>query len=183
RMRLLNAMTADVYGEQTILRQGLLPPALVTGHPGYLRPMRGATVPGGMWLHLAAFDLMRGPDGRWRLVAQHTQGPTGLGYLLENRVIVSRLFPRAFRGLRVQRLAASYRALLHSMQDLSPAKKNSRIVLLTPGRHAPTYFEHAYLARYLGLTLVEGGDLTARRLRLGRDQPVLAAQRVEQFEM
>ncbi|NIF93369.1 MULTISPECIES: circularly permuted type 2 ATP-grasp protein [unclassified Burkholderia] len=162
RMRLLNAVTADVYGEQTILRQGLLPPALVTGHPGYLRPMRGASVPGGMWLHLAAFDLMRGPDGRWRLVAQHTQGPTGLGYLLENRVIVSRLFPRAFRGLRVQRLAASYRALLHSMQDLSPAKKNSRIVLLTPGRHAPTYFEHAYLARYLGLTLVEGGDLTAR---------------------
>ncbi|GAB7534104.1 circularly permuted type 2 ATP-grasp protein [Burkholderia sp. 3C] len=162
RMRLLNAVMADVYGEQRLLEQGLLPPALVTGHPGYLRPMRGATVPGGMWLHLAAFDLMRGPDGQWRLVAQHTQGPTGLGYLLENRVIVSRLFPRAFRGLRVQRLAASYRALLHSMQDMSPAKKNSRIVLLTPGRHAPTYFEHAYLARYLGLTLVEGGDLTAR---------------------
>ncbi|WP_241015080.1 circularly permuted type 2 ATP-grasp protein [Burkholderia sp. Ac-20379] len=162
RMRLLNAVMADVYGEQRLLEQGLLPPALVTGHPGYLRPMRGAAVAGGMWLHLAAFDLMRGPDGQWRLVAQHTQGPTGLGYLLENRVIVSRLFPRAFRGLRVQRLAASYRALLHSMQDMSPAKKNSRIVLLTPGRHAPTYFEHAYLARYLGLTLVEGGDLTAR---------------------
>ncbi len=162
RARLLNAVVADVYGEQTLLREGLLPPALVTGHPGYQRSMHGATVPGNMWLHLVALDLMRGPDGQWRMVAQHTQGPTGLGYLLENRVIVSRLFPRAFRGLRVQRLAASYRALLHSMQDLSPAKKNSRIVLLTPGRHAPTYFEHAYLARYLGLTLVEGGDLTAR---------------------
>ncbi|AJY63270.1 circularly permuted type 2 ATP-grasp protein [Burkholderia glumae] len=162
RVRLANAILADIYGAQTILKAGLLPPALVTGHPGYLRPMCGAAIPGGTWLHLAAFDLMRTPDGQWRLAAQHTQGPTGLGYLLENRLIVSRLFPRAFRGLRVQRLAASYRALLRSMQDLSPAGKNSRIVLLTPGRHAPTYFEHAYLARYLGLTLVEGGDLTAR---------------------
>lgn len=162
RMRLLNAMLADIYGAQTILRRGLLPPSLVTGHPGYLRPMCGARAPGDTWLHVAAFDLARAPDGRWRLMAQHTQGPSGLGYLLENRLIVSRLFPRAFRGLRVQRLAASYRALLRSLQDLSPAGKNARIVLLTPGPHAATYFEHAYLARYLGLTLVEGGDLTAR---------------------
>ncbi|WP_323118025.1 circularly permuted type 2 ATP-grasp protein [Burkholderia alba] len=166
RMRLLNAILADIYGPQTILQRALLPPSLVTGHPGYLRPMCGATVPGGTWLHVAAFDLARGPDGQWRMMAQHTQGPSGLGYLLENRVIVSRLFPRAFRGLRVQRLAASYRALLQSMQALSPARKNSRIVLLTPGPHAATYFEHAYLARYLGLTLVEGGDLTARDNRV-----------------
>jgi uncharacterized circularly permuted ATP-grasp superfamily protein/uncharacterized alpha-E superfamily protein len=162
RMRLLNAILADVYGPQTVLRRGLLPPSLVTGHPGYLRPMCGARAAGDTWLHVAAFDLARGPDGQWRVMAQHTQGPTGLGYLLENRVIVSRLFPRAFRGLHVQRLAASYRALLRSLQDLSPAGKNARIVLLTPGPHAATYFEHAYLARYLGLTLVEGGDLTAR---------------------
>ncbi|WP_180980677.1 circularly permuted type 2 ATP-grasp protein, partial [Burkholderia pseudomallei] len=166
RVRLSNAILADLYGEQTILRRGLLPPALVTGHPGYLRPMCGAQAPGGTWLHVAAFDLARGPDGAWRLMAQHTQGPAGLGYLLENRLIVSRLFPRAFRGLHVQRLAASYRALLQSMQALSPARKNSRIVLLTPGPHAATYFEHAYLARYLGLTLVEGGDLTARDQRV-----------------
>lgn len=162
RVRLLDAILADIYGEQTILHRGLLPPSLVTGHPGYLRAMRGARVPGGRWLHVAAFDLARGPDGVWRMMAQHTQGPSGLGYLLENRLIVSSLFPRAFRGLRVQRLAASYRALLQSMQALSPARRNSRIVLLTPGPHAATYFEHAYLARYLGLTLVEGGDLTAR---------------------
>ncbi|WP_431825394.1 circularly permuted type 2 ATP-grasp protein [Burkholderia sp. F1] len=162
RVRLLNAMLADLYGPQTILRRGLLPPALVTGHPGYLRAMRGARVPGDTWLHVAAFDLARGPDGQWRVIAHHTQGAAGLGYLLENRLIVSRLLPRTFRGLRVQRLAASYRALLQSMQALSPAGKNSRIVLLTPGPHSATYFEHAYLARYLGLTLVEGGDLTAR---------------------
>ncbi|NLP63717.1 circularly permuted type 2 ATP-grasp protein [Paraburkholderia sacchari] len=162
RTRLLNAMMADLYGPQTILARGLLPPALVTGHPGYLRPMRGARVPGGTWLHIVAFDLARAPDGQWRMMAQHTQGATGLGYLLENRLIVSQLFPRAFRGLRVQRLAAAYRALLQSLQSQSPAARNSRIVLLTPGPHSATYFEHAYLARYLGLTLVEGGDLTAR---------------------
>ena len=128
--------------------------------------MRGARVPGDTWLHVVAFDLARGPDGQWRIVAQHTQGAAGLGYLLENRLIVSRLFPRGFRGLRVQRLASAYRALLQSMQALSPARKNSRIVLLTPGPHSATYFEHAYLARYLGLTLVEGGDLTARDNRV-----------------
>ncbi|CAM3408899.1 circularly permuted type 2 ATP-grasp protein [Burkholderia ubonensis] len=166
RVRLLNAMMADLYGPQTILRRGLLPPALVTGHPGYLRAMRGARVPGDTWLHVVAFDLARGPDGQWRVIAHHTQGAAGLGYLLENRLIVSRLLPRTFRGLRVQRLAASYRALLQSMQALSPAGKNSRIVLLTPGPHSATYFEHAYLARYLGLTLVEGGDLTARDNRV-----------------
>jgi uncharacterized circularly permuted ATP-grasp superfamily protein/uncharacterized alpha-E superfamily protein len=162
RVRLLNAMMADLYGPQTILERGLLPPALVTGHPGYLRAMHGARVPGDTWLHVVAFDLARGPDGLWRVMAQHTQGPSGLGYLLENRLIVSRLFPRAFRGLHVQRLAATYRALMQNLQALSPARQNSRIVLLTPGPHSATYFEHAYLARYLGLTLVEGGDLTAR---------------------
>lgn len=167
RTRLLNEILRDVYGgEQRVLEQGLLPPALVTGHPGYLRPMRGTHALGDTWLHIAAFDLARAPDGAWHVMAQHTQGPSGLGYLLENRLIVSSLFPRAFRGLHVQRLAASYRALLRSLQTLSPAGKNARIVLLTPGPHASTYFEHAYLARYLGLTLVEGGDLTARDNRV-----------------
>ncbi|WP_408210011.1 circularly permuted type 2 ATP-grasp protein [Paraburkholderia dilworthii] len=166
RTRLLNAMLDDLYGPQTILRDALLPPALVTGHPGYVRTMHGVRPAGGTWLHIAAFDLARAPDGEWRLVSQRTQGPSGLGYLLENRLIVSGLFPQPFHDLRVQRLAASYRALLQSMQDMSPAGRNSRIVLLTPGPLSETYFEHAYLARYLGLTLVEGSDLSARDNRL-----------------
>ena len=103
RMRLLNAVLRDVYGPQEVLRRGLLPPALVTGHPGYLRPMCGARVAGDTAAR-GGLRPARGPDGQWCLLAQHTQGPSGLGYLLENRVIVSRLFPRAFRGLRVQRL-------------------------------------------------------------------------------
>ncbi len=161
RTRLLNAIMADVYGPQTLLQRGLLPTALVQGHPGYLRAMHGVQPAGGMFLHIAAFDLARGPDGQWAVVSQRTQAPSGLGYLLENRLSISMLFPEAFRGMRVQRLADSYKALVDSMKALSQ-QANSRIVLLTSGPYNETYFEHAYLARYLGLTLVEGNDLLVR---------------------
>ena len=161
RTRLLNAIMADVYGPQTLLSRGLLPAALVQGHPGYLRAMQGVQPAGGMFLHIAAFDLARGPDGRWAIVSQRTQAPSGLGYLLENRLSISMLFPEAFRGMHVQRLADSYKALVDSMKALS-REANSRIVLLTSGPYNETYFEHAYLARYLGLTLVEGDDLLVR---------------------
>lgn len=167
RVRLLEHILDDVYGPQELLAANLLPPALVQGHPGYLRPMHGVAPAGGRRLHIAAFDLSRDPTGAWWVMAQRTQAPSGLGYLLENRLIISRLFPQAFRDLKVQRLAATYRALLESMQQLCPARgAEPRIVLLTPGPYNETYFEHAYLARYLGLTLVEGSDLTVRDQRL-----------------
>ncbi|WP_370870749.1 circularly permuted type 2 ATP-grasp protein [Polaromonas sp.] len=165
RARLLERIMADVYGPQQLLALGLLPAALVQGHPGYLRAMHGVLPAGGTFLHIAAFDLARGPDGRWWVVSQRTQAPSGLGYLLENRLAISRLFPEAFRELKVQRLAASYKALVDGMKASSPAHargEESRIVLLTPGPYNETYFEHAYLARYLGLTLVEGSDLLVR---------------------
>lgn len=167
RVRLLEAILADVYGPQKLLARSLLPPALVQGHPGYLRAMHGAQPAGGRRLHIAAFDLARDAAGGWWVLAQRTQAPSGLGYLLENRLIISRLFPEAFRDLKVQRLAATYRALLESLTGLCPARgEEPRIVLLTPGPYNETYFEHAYLARYLGLTLVEGSDLTVRDARL-----------------
>ena len=169
RTRLLNQVMADVYGPQTLLSQGLLPAALVQGHPGYLRAMHGTQPSGGMFLHIAAFDMARGPDGKWWVVSQRTQAPSGLGYLLENRLSISLQFPEAFRGMGVTRLADSYKALVDSMKALSPVTDsavNSRIVLLTPGPYNETYFEHAYLARYLGLTLVEGSDLLVRGERL-----------------
>ncbi|HYF41363.1 MAG TPA: circularly permuted type 2 ATP-grasp protein, partial [Ramlibacter sp.] len=166
RVRLLDRVMADVYGPQQLLARNLLPPALVQGHPGYLRSMHGVAPCGGTYLHIAAFDLARDPQGHWWVVSQRTQAPSGLGYLLENRLIISRLFPQAFSSLKVQRLAASYRALLEGLQAMSPAGAEARIVLLTPGPYNETYFEHAYLARYLGLTLVEGGDLTVRDQRL-----------------
>lgn len=166
RVKLLDRIMADVYGPQQLLETNLLPPALVQGHPGYLRAMHGVKPAGGTHLHIAAFDMMRDPQGDWWVVSQRTQAPSGLGYLLENRLIVSRQFPEAFGELKVQRLAASYRALVESLRAMSPAQGEPRIVLLTPGPYNETYFEHAYLARYLGLTLVEGSDLTVRDQRL-----------------
>jgi uncharacterized circularly permuted ATP-grasp superfamily protein/uncharacterized alpha-E superfamily protein len=166
RMRLLDRIMADVYGPQRLLAGNLLPPALVQGHPGYLRPMHGVQPAGGSHLHIAAFDMARDPSGSWWIVSQRTQAPSGLGYVLENRLIISRLFPEAFRDLKVQRLAATYRALADAVRAMCPASTEPRIVLLTPGPFNETYFEHAYLARYLGLTLVEGSDLTVRDQRL-----------------
>ncbi len=173
RARLLDQVMADIYGPQELLSKGLIPSALVHGHPGYLRGMHGVKPAGGTYLHIAAFDMAHGPDGQWSVVSQRTQAPSGLGYLLENRLTISRLFPDAFRGMRVQRLAASYKALVDGLKAMSPANNSlqadgteSRVVLLTPGPYNETYFEHAYLARFLGLTLVEGNDLLVRDDRL-----------------
>ena len=162
RVRLLNAILADTYGPQSLMRQGLLPAALVRGHPGYLRALQGTQVTDGTWLRIAAFDLVRAPDGQWRLIAQRTQAPSGLGYALENRVAISSQFPQAFQALGVQRLAAAYTALMQALQAQSPDGATPHIALLTPGPYSETYFEQAYLARYLGITLVQGNDLTVR---------------------
>jgi len=169
RAALLSRVLHDVYGAQRLLAEGLLPPALVFGHPGYLRPLAGAAPVGGTFLHVVAFDLARAPDGQWWVVSQRTQAPSGLGYALQNRLIVSRQFPEAFRALHVQRLAWSFRRLLDNITRQAPrpeAGAAPRTVLLTPGPYNETYFEHAYLARYLGLPLVEGSDLTVREDRV-----------------
>ncbi|MDE1172453.1 MAG: circularly permuted type 2 ATP-grasp protein [Parvibaculaceae bacterium] len=169
RAALLEQIMGDIYGEQTLLKEGFLPPALVQGHPGYLRPLIGAKPPGGTHLHIAAFDLARDEQGEWWVVSQRTQAPSGLGYLLENRLIVSQLFPTAFRDLNVQRIASAYRHLLDRLKEDAPnpdPDEPTRIVLLTPGPYNETYFEHVYLAHYLGIPLVEGSDLSVREDRL-----------------
>ncbi|MDE2082445.1 MAG: circularly permuted type 2 ATP-grasp protein [Burkholderiales bacterium] len=169
RAELLQLMLADLYGPQRLLHEGLLPPALLLRHPGWLRPMIGVQPPLGLRLFIVAFDLARGPQGRWWLVAQRTQGPSGLGYVLHNRLVISRQFPEAFRDLRVQRIASSYRRLLDTLELAAQTVAGGatpRLVLLTPGPYSETYFEHAYLARYLGVPLVEGGDLTVRDERV-----------------
>ena len=169
RASLLDDVLADVYGAQRLLHEGLLPPSLLFRHAGYLRPLQGVTPPGSLHLHIVAFDLARGPDGQWWVVAEHTQNPSGLGYVLHNRLLVSRQFPDAFREMRVQHIASGYRRLLDTVESLAAPVAGSeapRVALLTPGPYNETYFEHAYLARYLGLPLVEGGDLTVRGDRL-----------------
>ena len=121
RTRLLNATLADVYGPQTLLREAVLPPSLVFAHPQYLRPAHGVVPHGGVHLHVAAFDIARGPEGRWWVLSQRLQAPSGLGYLLENRLLVAQEFPEAFAELRVQRVAAAFGGLLNGLRALSPA--------------------------------------------------------------
>ncbi len=163
RAALLNRVLVDLYGEQRLLARGLLPPELVLGLPGFLRPLHGAKLPGGVALHVVAADLARAPDGAFWVLGDRTQTPSGAGYALENRIVISRTLPSIFHDCRVQRLAAYFRTLRDSLLALAPRGRESpRIVLLTPGPHNETYFEHAYLARYLGLALVEGADLTVR---------------------
>ena len=162
RARLLEAIITDAYGPQNLLKQGLIPPALVQGHPGYLRAMHGVNLAGNKHLHIIAFDLARAPDGKWSVISQRTQAPSGLGYLLENRNLIARQFPKSYESMHIAPLANAYRDLIDTLKSQSPAGSNTHIALLTPGPYNETYFEHAYLARYLGLTLVEGGDLTVR---------------------
>src|SRR5262249_25952437 len=123
----------------------------------------GKESPGNRYLHLYAADVGRSADGTFVVLGDRTQSPSGAGYALENRIVLSRILPDTFRDCRVQRLALFFQTLRETLRDIAPHNRdNPRIVLLTPGPYNETYFEHAYLARYLGYTLVEGGDLTVR---------------------
>ena len=164
---LLERILTDVYGPQHLLKEGLLPPQLVFGNPAFLRPCHNVKLPGGRFLHLYAANLGRDDAGQWRVLGDRTQAPSGAGYALENRIVLNRTMPEAFRDCRVQRLAMFFRTFRDTLRTIAPKKNdNPRIVLLTPGPFNETYFEHAYLARYLGITLVEGGDLTVRDNRV-----------------
>ena len=163
RARLLNAVLADLYGPQRLIAEGLLPSELVFGHNNFLWPCQGIRPPAETFLHLYAVDLARTPDGRWWVTADRTQAPSGAGYALESRTIVSRAFPELYRDLQVQHLAGFFRTLQETLARQAPsAEEVPLVVLLTPGRFNESYFEHLYLARQLGYPLVEGGDLTVR---------------------
>ncbi|WP_342362984.1 circularly permuted type 2 ATP-grasp protein [Terrarubrum flagellatum] len=162
RAQLLEALLADIYGEGKLIADGSLPAAAVTGSAEFLRPMHGVKPQGGRYLGLYAADLGRGPDGRWWVLGDRTQAPSGAGYALENRVALSRAFPELYREMNVERLAPFFRGLHTGLASMG-RRAEPRICLLTPGPLSATYFEHAYLARYLGLLLVEGGDLVVRQ--------------------
>lgn len=163
RATLLNQILADCYGPQDLIRSGWLPPALVFAQPDFLRPAHSAAPPHPTFLHLYAADLARSPDGRWWVISDRTQIPTGAGYALANRLVTARILPEAFRENQVTRLARYFREVQATMARLTPRLTDEpRVVLLTPGPYNETYFEQAYLARYLGYTLVEGQDLTVR---------------------
>jgi uncharacterized circularly permuted ATP-grasp superfamily protein/uncharacterized alpha-E superfamily protein len=167
RAKLLNAVLTDLYGARRLLADGLLPPAIIYGHRNYLWPCRGIEPLGGIYLHLYSCDLARSPDGRWWILADRTQGPSGAGYALQNRLIVGPMQGTLFRTLGVQRLAHFFRTLQQRLAALAPTDgEPPLIVLLTPGPYNETYFEHVFLARYLGFVLAEGSDLTVRDNRV-----------------
>ena len=166
RTRLLNLVLADIYGPQQLLKDGLLPPALLHANPGFLRPCHGIRPPRDLFLTLHAVDLTRAPNGRWWVMSDRTQAPSGVGYALENRAILSRVLPDEFRESHVQRLGGFFDRRKAGLRSLAPWTSAPNIVLLTPGPYTETYFEHAYLARYLGYQLVEGSDLTVRDRRV-----------------
>jgi uncharacterized circularly permuted ATP-grasp superfamily protein/uncharacterized alpha-E superfamily protein len=167
RARLLNGILADLYGPQQLLRGGHIPPALVFANPAFWRPCHNVPVSGNRYLHLLAVDLARSPDGQWWVISDRTQAPSGAGYALENRIVLAETFPDLFRESQVQRVASFFRSLRDTLLRLSPLpREHPRVVLLTPGPYNETYFEHSYLARYLGVLLVQGADLTVRDTRV-----------------
>lgn len=167
RATLFNSILADLYGPQELLRENRLPAELVFPNPAFLRPCWGIEPPSGNFLHMYCADLARSPDGQWWVLSDRTQSPSGAGYALENRLVTTRVLPDVFRNAHVRRLATFFQAYRDTLQRMVPAQReNPRIVLLTPGPYNETYFEHAFLARYLGYTLVEGGDLTVRDCRV-----------------
>jgi len=158
RADLLERIIADIYGANMLVARGLLPPALIAGNPEFLRPLVGAEPVGGHYLHFCAFELGRGPDGRWWVLGDRTQAPSGAGFALENRVATTRALADVFGDMNVHRLAGFFRQFRDSLLALSddPA---GRVAILTPGPLNETYFEHAWIARYLGISLLEGVDL------------------------
>ncbi len=166
RATLLNAVLADLYGPQTLTRGGRLAPAVIHADPGFRRAVHGIRVPKDIHLHFYAADLARAPDGRWWVLSDRTQAPSGSGYALENRAVMAKVLPDSFRHCQVERLGPFFDAYKETLLSLSPRRDRPRVVLLTPGPYNETYFEHVYMARYLGITLVEGADLTVRDRRV-----------------
>jgi uncharacterized circularly permuted ATP-grasp superfamily protein/uncharacterized alpha-E superfamily protein len=163
RARLLDRLLADLYGPADTIFSGVLPPELLWSNPGFLRPCHGIRLPRGRWLHLYSADLVRNETGGFEVLSDRTQAPSGAGYTLENRIVLSRALPSVFRQCQVQRLAPFFVSLRETLTELAPANhENPRIVLYTPGPYNETYFEHSFLARYLGYALVQGNDLTVR---------------------
>ncbi|MCC0056131.1 MAG: circularly permuted type 2 ATP-grasp protein [Rhodobiaceae bacterium] len=158
RAELLERIVADLYGDNRLIAEGLLPPALIAGNPEWLRPLVGVKPASGHYLSFVAFDIGRGPDGTWWVMGDRTQAPSGAGFALENRVATSRSFADYFAKAQVHRLAGFFRHFRDTLNQMR-INKDTRVAILTPGLLNDTYFEHAYIARYLGFSLLEGEDL------------------------
>ena len=164
RAELLDHILTDLHGDQRLITGGWLPPELIHAHRGYLRPCHGMKLASKRQLVLYAADLARGPDGRMWIVNDRTQAPSGSGYVVENRGVMTRAMPRLFHRTGIRRIAGFFRTLRETLESF-PAHagaREPRVVILTPGPQNETYFEQAFLASYLGYSLVQGDDLTVR---------------------
>jgi len=165
RAELLEQVVSDLYGSNTLVANGHIPASLIADNPEWLRPLVGTKPRSGHFLHFVAFDIGRGPQGQWWVLGDRTQAPSGAGFALENRIATSRIYSDIFARSNVNRLAGFFRSFRDTLLDLR-AEEESRVGILTPGPLNDTYYEHAYIARYLGLMLLEGEDLTVRDGRL-----------------
>jgi uncharacterized circularly permuted ATP-grasp superfamily protein/uncharacterized alpha-E superfamily protein len=167
RAELLDLLLADLYGPRELIRKGIIPVEVVAGHPGFLRSCDRVGLPGERQLLSYACDLVRDPSGQVRVLSDFAQAPSGSGYALENRMVTSRVFPSLYREAQVHRLAPFFRSMRAALNAAGPEGiDDPRVAMLTPGPFSETYFEHAYLATYLGYPLVEGSDLTVKEGRL-----------------
>ncbi len=163
RAYVLNKIVEDIYGDRALLKKGIIPPELIYAHSGFLRPCDKIKLPGEHQLTLYSADLSRGPDGKVWVIKDRAQAPSGMGYALENRNAMSRVLPELFYEHQVSKIGAFFRSMMQALIHIAPqGKEHPRIVLLTPGSRNEAYFEHAFLASYLGLTLVQGEDLIMR---------------------
>lgn len=161
RAELLNLILKDLYGEKRLIKEGLIPPEVVYAHAGFLRPCNELLSANTNLLLTYAADLAKDSSGNIWVLSDRTQAPSGAGYALENRTVLARTLPHLFGEAGVHRLSFFFRAMQNSIAELAPHQKaNPNVVVLTPGPYNETYFEHAYLASYLGYTLVQGDDLT-----------------------
>lgn len=163
RSNLFDLMLKDLYGPQELLKNGIIPSEIIFSHPGFLRQCHGVHLPGTHHLLQHAVDLVRDSHGQFQVIGDRTQVPSGAGYALENRTVVSRVIPNSFRDSQVRRLAGFFQSFKDMLSSLASEWTDTpRIVMLSPGAFSSTYFEQAYLSNYLGFPLVQGSDLTVR---------------------
>ena len=160
RLRALGMFLDDIYGDQRILAEGIIPPEMLFGAAGYRPMLNGIKPPGGVRIHIAGIDLIRDPEGTWRVLEDNLRTPSGVSYVVENRVISKRMFPRVFDAARVHRVDHYPTRLAETLRSVSPiAGDDACAVVLTPGPYNSAYFEHSFLARTMGLELVQAPDL------------------------
>ncbi|HTR69494.1 MAG TPA: circularly permuted type 2 ATP-grasp protein [Mycobacteriales bacterium] len=178
RSELLDLILSDLYGARRLLIEGIIPPEIVLGHEGFIRSADQIRLPGARQLFMSAADLVRGPDGGWQVLADRTQAPSGTGYAMANRRVVSRALPGLYRDSRIHRIGPFFQAMRLALQSLAPTRSEvPRIVLLTSGTGSETAFDQAFLSSLLGFPLVEGSDLEVRegqvwQRSIGRFEPV-----------